>query len=156
MSSYISAALITAIGIATIYIVLSVIKPTLDKAKDTAIVTEALQNLQLINTNIKEVVSESEGSKRTISLRVTEGTYLVDNACNCVNFTYDLKSDLDISGQRDSINITRKMNALNLFIVYDNIDVQGSDHFPKGINSVVILHNGINTTTNYSMIYVGK
>jgi hypothetical protein len=156
MSSYISAVLVFAIGMATIYLVLAVIKPTLDKTKDTAIVTEAFQNIQLINTNIKEVVSESEGSKRTISLRVTEGTYTVDSLCNCINFTYNLKSDLSISGQRNDVNITRDMNTLNLFIKYNSMGIQGSDHFSKGINSVIISHNGINTTTNYSMIYVGK
>jgi len=156
LSPYISTTLVFAIGIAVIYLVLSTIKPTLDKAKDTAIVTEAFQNLQLINTNIKEVVSESEDSKRTVSLKVTDGTYIVDNPCDCINFSYNLKSDLDISGQRNNINITRNINILNLFIEYKNIDIQGSDHFTKGVNSVIILHNGINTTTNHSMIYVGK
>ena len=156
LSPYISTTLVFAIGIAVIYLVLSTIKPTLDKAKDTAIVTEAFQNLQLINTNIKEVVSESEDSKRTVSLKVTDGTYIVDNLRDCINFSYNLKSDLDISGQRNNINITRNIKTLNLFIEYNNIDIQGSDHFTKGVNSVIILHNGINTTTNHSMIYVGK
>lgn len=156
ISPFISAALIILISITAIFFTLTVLNPVVDKSKDSAVINEALQNLQLIDNNIREVASESEGSKRTISLKVTEGTYKVDQNINYMNFTYNIKSDLNLTGQRDNIHITRSGNDLNLFIHYTNLQLQSSDHFTKGENSVVILHNGTNPTTNYPIIYVGK
>jgi hypothetical protein len=156
ISPFISTALIILIGITAVYLALTVLNPAVDKSKDSAVLNEALQNLKLIDNNIREVASESENSKRTISLRVTEGTYKVDQNINYINFTYRMKSDLTVAGQRNNINITRSGNDLNLFIIYTNLQIQGSDHFTKGDNSVVILNNGTNSTTNYPIIYVGK
>ena len=129
MSPYISTTLVLVIGIVAIYLVIAVIKPTLDKARDTAILTEALQNLRLIDNNIKEVVSEGEDSKRTIPLKVTDGTYFIDPSCNCLNFSYTIKTELDIGGSKDDINITKNMDNLNLVIVYDRIQIQNKDYF---------------------------
>jgi hypothetical protein len=155
ISPFISAALLILIGITAIFFALSVLNPAVDKSKDSAVINEALQNLQLIDNNIREVASESENSKRTISLKVTDGTYKVDQNINYLNFTYNMKSDLSLAGQRDNINITRSGDDLNLFIRYTNLQLQGSDHFTKGDNSIIILHNGTNTN-NYPIIYVGK
>jgi hypothetical protein len=156
ISPFISAALIILIGITGIFFALTTLNPVVDQSKDSAVVNEALQNLQLIDDNIREVASESENSKRTISLMVIEGTYKVDQSINCINFTYSIKSDLNLAGQRDNINITRSGSDLIVFICYTNIQLQGSDHFTKGDNSLVVSHNGINSTTNYPIIYVGK
>jgi len=73
-----------------------------------------------------------------------------------MNFIYKLKTELNIGGQRGRVNITINASTVNLFIKYTNIDIQGSDHFTKGDNSVVILHNGTNTTVNKPIIYVGR
>ena len=156
ISPYISTTLVILIGIVAIYLVLRVISPTIDKAKDSAIVTEALQNMRLIDNYIKQVVSEGEDSKRTVPLKVTEGTYLVDPDCNCINFSYTIKSELDIGGTKDNINISRNMDNLNLFIIYDRVQIQNKDRFSRGENSVVIRNDGINTSTNYSIVYVGN
>jgi len=159
LSPYISTALVILIGIVALTLSLTVLNPTLNKAKDSAIITEAFNNLEIIDSTIREVASEAEDSKRTINLKVTEGTYRVDSTIDFVNFTYRMKEGLDISGQRDNINISipaNETNKITLFIEYTNIDLQGSDHFTKGDNSVVIMHNGTNSTTNYPFIYVGK
>jgi len=156
LSPYISSTLVLVIGLVAVYLVLTIVKPTLNKAQDTAVITEAFQNLELIDNYIREVVSEGEDSKRTIPLKVTDGTYSVDSNCGCINFSYRLKSEFNIGGSKDNINITKNMNNLNLFIAYDRIQIQGTDRFPKGDNSVVIMNNGINSSTNYSMVYVGK
>ena len=156
LSPFISTTLIILMGIIAISLVLSVVKPSLDKARDSTIINEAFQNLNLIDDTIKEVVSEGEYAKKTILLRITEGRYEVDSNSDCINFTYTMKAGLDISGQKNMINITHSGNTIHLFISYAKVDIQGSDHFTKGDNSVVISHEGINSTTNYPMIYVGK
>jgi hypothetical protein len=156
ISPFIASALLILIGITGIYLGLTVLTPAIDKAKDSAVINEALQNLKLIDEYIKEVTSEGIDSKRTFSLKVTEGTYKVDSTINYINFTYNMKTNLDVSGQRDNINITRSGNDLNLFVSYTKLQIQGSDHLTKGENSVVILYKGTNTTNNYPIIYVGK
>jgi len=156
LSTYISTAVIIMLGIVAISLVLITIAPTLNKAKDSAIINEAFQNLNLIDDTIREVASEGEDSKRTINIKVSEGVYTVDFTNDRVSFTYRLKSDLNFGGQKGRVNITESVGNVNLFISYNKIDIQGSDRFVKGENPVVILHNGANPTTNYPIIYVGK
>lgn len=159
LSPYISTALVILIGIVALTLSLTVLNPALNKAKDSAIIDEAFNNLEIIDSTIREVASEAEDSKRTINLKVTEGTYRVDSIIDFINFTYRMKEGLEISGKRGDVNITihaNETNKITLFIKYTNIDLQGSDHFTKGDNSVVIMHNGTNSTTNYPLIYVGR
>ncbi len=156
LSPYISTALVILIGIVALTLGLTVLNPALNKAKDSAIINEAFNNLEIIDSTIREVASESEDSKRTINLKVTDGTYRVDSTSDFMNFTYRMKEGLQISGQRGDVNITISAEDITLFIKYTNIELQGSDHFSKGDNSVVIMHNGTNSTTNYPLIYVGR
>ena len=156
ISPFISAALIILIGITGIFLSLTVLNPAVDKSRDSVVINEALQNLKMIDDTLREVASESQNSKRTISLKVTDGTYKIDQNVNYINFTYTMKTDLNVTGQKDDINIARSGADLNLFIEYTNLQLQGSDHFTKGDNTLVILHNGTNSTNNYPIIYVGK
>ena len=156
LSPFISFALVIMIGITALSIALTVLNPALNKARDSAIINEALNNLEVIDNNIREVASESQDSRRKVNLKVTEGTYRVDSANDFLNFTYRMKEGLDVSGQRGNINITISVDEITLFIEYTNLDLKGSDHFTKGDNPVIILHNGTNSTTNYPMIYVGR
>ena len=156
LSPFISTTLIILIGLVGITLVLILVRPSLDKTKDSAVINEALQNLNLIDGTIREIVSEGESAKTTISLSVSDGTYEIDSNCDCINFTYDMKTGLDISGYKDGINVTHTGDTIRLFIDYSKIDIQGSDHFSKGSNSIVITHSGINTTTDYPIIYIEK
>ncbi len=156
LSPYISTVLVILIGIAALSLSLTFLTPALDNAKDSAIINEGFNNLEVIDNTIKEVASESVDSKRTINLKVTEGTYGVDSTNDFMNFTYRMREGLSISGQRDNVNITISGKDITLFIKYTNIDLQGSEHFTKGDNSMIILNNGTNSTTNYPLIYVGR
>ena len=156
LSPFISTALVILIGIVAIFLALTVLTPALNKSKDSAIINEAFNNLEIIDSTIREVASEAEDSKRKINLKVTEGTYRVDSDNDFLNFTYMMKEGLGISEKRGDVNITISANEITLFIKYTNVDLQGSDHFTKGDNSVIIMHNGTNSTTNYPFIYVGR
>jgi len=144
------------LSIVVISLILTALNPAIERAKDSAIVNEGFQNLDLIDNTIREVVSEGEDSKRTINIKVSDGTYKVDSVNDQMNFTYKLKAELNIGGQRGRVNITVNASTVNLFVKYNNVDIQGSGHFTKGDNSIVILHNGTNTTVNKPIIYVGR
>ena len=156
LSEIVSAALILMFSVIAISLILNALNPVIDKAKDSAVINEGFQNLELVDNTIREVVSEGEDSKRTINLKVTDGTYKVDSKNDQMNFTYKLKSELNIGGQRGRVNITLNASIVNLFVKYNNLDIEGSAHFTKGHNSIMILHNGTNTTLNQPIIYIGK
>jgi hypothetical protein len=156
LSTFVSFALTILIGVTAVTLSLTVLNPALNKARDSAIIDEAFNNLDILDNNIKEVASESQESRRKVNIKVTEGTYRVDSLKDFLNFTYNMKENLEISGQRGNINITISGNDITLFIKYTNLDLQGSVHFTKGDNSIVILNNGTNATTNYPIIYVGS
>lgn len=156
LSPFISTALIIMMGIAVISIVLAVVMPALDRARDASVADEALANLEMIDDVVKEVISEGEGSKRTINVKVGNGIYEVDPIVDSLNFTYELKTDFALSGRRGNVNVTTSMGKLSMNILYSNVDLTGSDHFSKGDHSVSIVNNGTNSTTDYPMIYVGR
>jgi len=155
LSPFISFALVILIGITALSLILTVLNPVLDKARDSAIIDEGFNNLGIIDNNIMEVASEAEDSIRTINLKVTEGTYRVDSVNDFLNFTYRMKEGLEISGQRDNINIMISGDEITLSIVYTNLNITGLDHFTKGDNSVLILYNGTDQNDR-PIICVGK
>lgn len=156
LSPYVSAALVILVGIVATSLAVKVLTPAFNRARDSAVMNEAIHNLELIDEVIREITSEGEGSKRTIYLKVTEGTYRVDSNSDSINFTYRMREGLNVYGQRGRIRITRSGDQLKLFVEYTNLDLQGNDRFTRGVNPVVILHNGTNPLTNYPLIYVGR
>jgi hypothetical protein len=102
---------------ATILIV-TVLKPTLDKAKAYSIFNEGIQNLELLNSAIKEVTSEAEGSKRTVSITVSDGEYKINSSYDWLYFEYDPPADLGLSGRRGDIWIERGLEFAEWFNGY--------------------------------------
>lgn len=155
LSAFVAAALIILFGIVATSLALSVLNPALDKARDSGIITEAFRNMQMLDTTIREIASEGENAKRSINLKVNEGLYKPDATNNYLNYTYTLKTDFAISGQRDNINITKSARELTLFIAYSNIDINGTASFPKGDNKIIIRNAGTNST-GYTIISIEK
>ena len=147
LSQFVSAALLVLVGIVAISLVLSIINPTLNKARDVAIVNEAVRNLQLIDQTIKEVASEGVGSKRTIKLNLKEGIYRIDPNADSVNFTYSPRSSvpLGIHGSIGNINVSQSGNQVKISLEYSNVDLKGSVSFSKGSNDLVITYNETNS-----------
>ncbi len=117
-----SIALVTA----AVTIVLTVIKPTFDRMSDSGIIDEGVQNLELINSAVKQVASESQGSKRTISLSVSEGEYGVDAAKDFVYFNYSTKTDFSLQGTIKN----ERLDKSPVFIEYFNNYVENSNASP--------------------------
>ena len=153
LSHFVSFTLVILFVITSVSLVLVVVTPALDKAKDSSTITEAFRNLETIDTAIKEVASEGENAKRTINIKITEGTIKSDPTNDYLNFTYTLKEDTSLSGQRNNINITKSGRELTLFIAYSNIDINGTAHFTKGDNKIIIENQGV--SNNKPVIYIG-
>jgi hypothetical protein len=126
VSTFIAFALIILFLTFAVVLVMTIVTPTLDRAKDSGIVTEAFSNLELINSAIKEVASESQGSKRTISLTVSGGDYKIEKDKEWIYFEYKPKTDLGLGGARGDVKIESGLAFLDFFNQY----IEGSNGTP--------------------------
>jgi hypothetical protein len=94
ISPIISVVLLTLVLITAIYLVLNIIKPTLDRAFESAAMNEADQNMRLLDNLIREVASEGIGSFRTVVLKVSDGDYRIVNTSG--NFTGAIQYKIDL------------------------------------------------------------
>jgi hypothetical protein len=63
------------------------------------VINEASVNLELLSSAINEVATEAEGSKRTITLSVSDGEYFIDKNSNNIIFTFNPSIDLGVIGR---------------------------------------------------------
>ncbi|MBI2545441.1 MAG: LamG domain-containing protein [Candidatus Aenigmarchaeota archaeon] len=118
LSPLISMVLVIAFGIAAMTIVLTIVNPLLDSAKDSALVNEGTQNMLLIDSVMKAVSSEAEGSKRTISIKITDGVLRTDPATDWVYLDYTPKTRYEIDGFSGDVQIISKPQFLSFFNQY--------------------------------------
>lgn len=101
-------------------IVMAVIKPTFDRISDTNILDESMKNLELLNSVIKQVASESEGSKRTITLTVTDGNYRVNTTDDYIYVDYETKTDYAQEGIVRNVRFDQSPVFIEYFDHYVN------------------------------------
>jgi hypothetical protein len=77
----------------------TVIRPALERNRGFNVINEASVNLELLSSAINEVASEAEGSKRTVTLSVSDGEYLIDKNSNSIIFTFEPSVDLGVIGR---------------------------------------------------------
>lgn len=80
--------LVTVIAVA---IAILVVVPTINQAKEAALISEAKQNMHLMDDAIREVASEGLGSLRNLNMKVSGGQYKVNGPGNSIDFTYAVK-----------------------------------------------------------------
>jgi type II secretory pathway pseudopilin PulG len=126
VSPIVGSVLVTLISIAVITLTLTVITPTINRIKDTTVINEALNNLKILDSAIREVASESVGAKRLITLQISDGSYKIDREKDQLYFDYDLKSDLRLDGKIQGIEVDSSPVYLEFFNQY------GNDEIPAG------------------------
>ena len=128
----------------------TVIKPTLERSRGFNIINEASANLELLSSAINEVATEAEGSRRTITLTVSDGEYLIDKNSNNIIFTFEPGVDLGVIGRIGDKFLEKGLVFFDFFNSYlDN-------SFPKNLINVSgvwrVFNNrleGINGTAYY-------
>lgn len=109
-----------------ITIVLAVINPIFKKVSDSTTTNEIRENLELINSAIKQVASESEGSKRTISISVSDGNYFVNSTDDYIYCDYETKTDYVVEGTIGNVRIDKSP----VFMEYFNSYTENSNGSP--------------------------
>src|SRR3989338_5274803 len=122
LSPLVSMVLVIAFGFAAMTIVLTVVNPLLDKAKDSGIVNEATQNMQLVDSAVKAVASEAKGSKRTIHVKITEGVLRTNGSVDWIYLDYDPKSRMKLDGFSGDVRIESSPLFLEYFNWYGDDD----------------------------------
>lgn len=148
LNEFVAITLVIFISISGVILASTLIKPVINKATDNIVVNEGFTNLGSIDKIVEDIATETENSRRTLDVRVTDGEYVFDDVLDSINFSYKMKSDLTFSGQRNSINITTSNGYVTLFIKYDDIDFQNKARFGKGENKITIINSGIDSVTN--------
>lgn len=146
LSPFIASVLTILFGIMMLVVVLNVINPVFNQAEDSSIVTDAFQNLNLLHSTIEEVASEAQGSKRTVSVSVSDGDYFINTTTDLLVFDYTPSEIMDLRGTRGDIDLELGL----VFVDYFNWYVDGSDATsvwtsPSGqwnINSYKYMGNG--------------
>ncbi len=93
VSEILALAFVTAIVLTGATLVLTIGMPAINRAKESAVISEATQNMRILDSLIREVASEGVGALRTVQLRVSDGKYRVDPVSSSLDFELDLKSD---------------------------------------------------------------
>jgi len=91
ISPLLSTIIIILLIVTAITLVLTIGTPAINRARESAIINEAIQNMRVLDNSIREVASEGLNSKRTMQLKVTDGVYSVKEKTDSINFEYKIK-----------------------------------------------------------------
>ncbi|MCX6821127.1 MAG: LamG domain-containing protein [Candidatus Aenigmarchaeota archaeon] len=130
VSSMIAYVLITLVAVTALTLTVIALGPTFDSARSTSTLSDAFQNMQKLDATIKGVASESTGSKRTVSLSVSDGVYGTNSTYDWLYYTYEPTNGLDIGGTKGGIYVESGLK----FADYFNWYVTGSNAAPAWKN----------------------
>ena len=150
ISPLISFVMVIFLTVITIGIVIYFGIPTIEKAKESAILNEALGNVKKIGNTINEVATEGSGSLRTLNIKVSSGEYKINQKANKVEFFYEIKSNILKPGtfiEENGIILTSGASCK----AYEE---NGSLILENEILKVILLKNG--TRPSYDFINTSK
>ncbi|MBS3054958.1 MAG: hypothetical protein J4452_00500 [Candidatus Aenigmarchaeota archaeon] len=109
VSPLIATVLIILMTFVSIGLVLSIGRPSLDRAADAAKLNEALQNLRSIDNAVREVASEGISAFRGIQIKISSGNLYVNEPAGSIDYFATQRSGLIESGTFNKDN--------NIFII---------------------------------------
>jgi hypothetical protein len=91
VSAIISMVIVILITVIASGIVILFVNPAINKGKEAGILSEARQNMHLIDDAVREIATEGLGSLRTVNMKSSGGQYKVNAPINAIDFTYSVK-----------------------------------------------------------------
>lgn len=145
VSPFIAFVLVTAISIAGIVIVMRGWDTSLEKTENYAIVSEAKGVLNSINSAIKEVSAEGEGSARKLSLSISGGQYRVSSAQDSIVFVLDNREEIfspGLSKKEGDMYVEAYQNyTISLKLNYTSIDIATDNRWSSGSYHILVKNN---------------
>ncbi len=146
LSTIVAGILYMGIIVGAIAVTLQYAKPTMEMIRDSATIDEAQESLQRFDKAISDVLSEGKGSRRVLTLTVTNGEYRIEGDKKSVSFELETEAKLVEPGYT---------------IKQGNIEISANaevDAYDAGANYVLenrylkVLFNKINGTYNNSFV----
>lgn len=139
LSEITTAALYVGITITAISAALTVGVPVLENMQDAAAISNAQTLMETLDGQIDEVVSEGEGSTRTVDVNLDRGQLYFDNSTNAL--IYELRTDAEVispQSSRRNGNIILSSNARVTVEKNETLDcyMMENDHIKACIRDV--------------------
>jgi hypothetical protein len=91
VSPLISMVIVVLLSTVAITLVLTIIIPTINRAKETATINEATQNMRTIDNTIRQIAEGGVGSQTSLQLKNSDGEYRVNQKANSMDYIYYVK-----------------------------------------------------------------
>jgi len=146
VSPLISMVLIILISAVTIGLVFTVIIPAINRAKETAIINEAMQNMKTIDNTIRQIAQGNIGSQTSLQLKNSGGEYRVNQKANSMDYVYYIKYGVISPGTFRQEGNVMMMCGVNAKASEYDLDGDGSNELvlENEIMKVGLLKNGTN------------
>ncbi|MEM5869840.1 MAG: LamG domain-containing protein [Candidatus Aenigmatarchaeota archaeon] len=163
ISTFISILLLILISTTATYLALNVLKPTVERAYESALINEAEQNMKLLDNLIREVASEGIGSLRSVVVKVSDGSYRIVNTSG--NFTGALQFKAELKYSPFAAPMLKKVGNLKYTVGMNAIGLIGYWRFDErngtmaedssGYGNHGTLYNGSSICSNPPLVGAG-
>ncbi len=125
---WIETVIYTLIGLAIIGILLSIVKPAIDRKKDEILIETSLEMMSMIEGQIEDIKYRGVGNSRIINLKIKKGKLEINSLNDFLEFTMESKykySQLGEEINHGKIKIlteekTKKVYLVTLTLNYEN------------------------------------
>ncbi|UCG95412.1 MAG: hypothetical protein JSV92_05260 [archaeon] len=146
LSPFMSLILVVVISVAGMVLVLRMGEPLMNKTEDFSEFSESRDAMNRINSAIKDVSYEGNGSSRKISLNSREGEYRVSASGDSVTYKMESKYELFSTGmskrEGDLYIDFYENNTLKLILNSTNIDITTTERWGTGSYNILIKNEG--------------
>lgn len=118
-SQTVSAVLITAVTLSAVGVVLNTAGPAIENARDSATIDRAVNFMNELDSSVRQVASEGEGSTRSYSLDFDRGYFYLNSSQD--RFSYNLETGSQVISPQSRTQIGETELVSNAFVsVYED------------------------------------
>ncbi len=145
ISPFIAFMLVVAISVAATVLVFRSWSGSYEKVEGYAMVTEAKGVLNSINSAIRVVAFEGEGSSRKLSFSVSGGEYRISSASDSVFFVMNSDQELFSPGTLTEGDLFMEFfdnHTVRIKLNYTSVDIATDERWSSGYHNFVVKNNG--------------
>ncbi len=143
VSQVVTAALYVGVTVTAISTALTVGGPAIDNMRDAAAIENARNFMQQLDSNVEQVVSEGEGSTRTLTFDFDRGRFYYDNDSDAL--VYELETDAGSISPQASRRTGNVIVSKNANVTVKNATVNGESCYLMSNRIVDICINDTGT-----------
>ena len=144
ISPFISLILVVMISISGIVLVLRIGRPLMEKTEDYSVVLEAKDVMNQINSAMKDVSYEGNGSSRKLNVKISRGTYHTSFSDDSITYELNSKHKLfsDMSKKEGDLYVEFYNDTLKLIVNSTKVDITNNERWSRGNYNIVINNEG--------------